>query len=423
MKIAVVGGGSTYSPELLHGLADRSERLGVATVALTDIDSKRLEIVGGFVERMCRRIAPALRIERHLDAARALEGARFVVTQIRVGGQAARLEDERLGLVHGVIGQETTGVGGLAKALRTIPALLEIAKKIEATCPNATLINFTNPVSVVTEALLNHTRVQAIGLCNIPISQRMEIAEVLRVPPSEVVLDSVGLNHLSFVRSIKVCGEEVLPQLIKGVTRLLESEHRPRNIPAIDFPAELIESLQMLPSDYLRFYLLTRETIEEQRRTGVLRAEEVMAIERDLLAHYADTSNHERPAALARRGGAHYSHAALEIIESITLDRKDTFVVDVRNGDAVRELPADACVEVPCRIDREGAFPDPQRPLEPAICGLIQHVKCYEQLAIRAAMSRSRRDLYLALVAHPLTPSAALASKIADALVARLGWS
>lgn len=423
MKIAVIGGGSTYSPELCHGLAERAELLGADTLSLMDVDRERLEVVGGFVERMVGRVAPRLRIERTLELDRAVEGASFVVVQIRVGGQAARLEDERLGLEHGVIGQETTGVGGLAKALRTIPALLAIARVVEARAKDALLINFTNPVSIVTRALLTGSGVRGIGLCNIPISQRMELAAQLGVPPPEVELDSVGLNHLSFVRGVKRAGRDVLPELIAEVSTLLSSGHRPANIPDLDFPAELLSSLGMIPSDYLRYYLLAPDTVAEQRRKDRLRAEEVMEVERELLAWYADPSRYERPAAAAKRGGAFYSLAALEIIEAVALDRGDRLIVDVLNGRTVPELDACACVEVPCRVDRSGAAPLAQRPLEPAIRGLIQHVACYEELAVRAAGSRSRRDLYLALIAHPLTPSAKLASTLADRLAARLGYT
>lgn len=423
MKVAVVGGGSTYSPELLFGLAQRARALGIEEIALMDTDASRLEVVGGFVERMCRHVAPELVVERHSELAPAVSGARFVVVQIRVGGQAARLADERLGVAFGMVGQETTGVGGFAKALRTIPALLDVARAVEAHAPEAILVNFTNPVSIVTEALLGHAKVPVIGLCNIPISQRLELAAQLGVPATDVELDSVGLNHLSFVRRVLVRGKDVLPELITEVTRLLSSGHRPANLPDLDFPAELISSLGMIPSDYLRYFYLQRETIEEQaRRAGRLRAEEVMIIERELLEYYGDPAHSDRPPSLSKRGGAHYSHAALEIIEAVVHDRGARLVVDVKNGGCLPELPASACIEVPCEVGSMGAKPIAQPPLEPAIRGLIQHVKAYEELTVHAALSKTRRDAYLALIAHPLMPSAATASKIIDVLVQRLGW-
>ncbi len=397
MKLAIIGGGSTYTPELVHGLATRAT--GVTHVALLDVDPERLRVVGGFV----RRMAPGLRIDATSDPDAALDGADFVVTQIRVGGQAARLEDERLGLRHGIIGQETTGPGGLAKALRTIPVLLDHALRIERRAPAATLINFTNPVSIVTEALLQHGRTKTIGLCNIPISQRMEIAAELGVSPRDVTIDSVGLNHLSFIRSVLVGGREVLPKLLAD---------RP----------QLDQSLGTIPSDYLRYYFFARETVAEQRERTKQRAEEVMEVERELLDYYADPSHSERPDALQKRGGAFYSRAALEIMEAVAGDTGARLIVDTVNSACVPELPEGCCIEVPCTVGAKGPRPLPQRPLEPAIRGLIQHVKAYEELAVKAALSRSRRDLYLALTTHPLMPSANLAGTIAGELAGRLGW-
>lgn len=419
MKIAIAGGGSTYTPELAGGLAARAEALGLEELALFDVDPQRLEVVGGFVERLVHRTAPALRVTRTLALDAALWGARLVVAQIRVGGQAARREDERLGLEHGLVGQETTGVGGLAKALRTVPALLHLAKRMEAVAPDAWLVNFTNPVSITTEALLGWSKIRTIGLCNIPIGQRRELAAQLGVSPEDVVVDSVGLNHLSFIRGVEVRGREVLPQLISDVSKLLRSGSKPANIPDLDFPPELLEQLGMIPSDYLRYFYLTDDTIQEQRARGRTRAEEVMELERELLAYYASERNTDKPAALSKRGGAFYSHAALEIIEAILLDHPSRLVVDVRNGSTLFELPPGACVEVPCLVAAEGPRPLPQRPLPPVIRGLIQHVKAYEELAIRAALSGERRDVYQALLAHPLVANAGLAGKLADRLMAR----
>ena len=420
VKIAVVGGGSTYSPELLHGLAERADRLSLDEVALFDVDAARLQVVGGFAARMVARLTGRVRVRSTLDLDDALEGADFVVTQVRVGGQAARLEDERLGLRHGVIGQETTGPGGMAKALRTIPVLLAVAERAQRRAPACTLINFTNPVSIVTEALLAQAAVRTIGLCNIPISQRMELAAHLGVQPQDVELDSVGLNHLSFIRGVTVRGEQVLPRLIEDVARLLHSGHRPKNIPDLDFPAELLESLEMIPSDYLRYYFMAPETIAEQRSQDELRAQQVMRVEAELLDYYRDPAQDARPEALTKRGGAFYSHAALEIIEAVSGDTGARLVVDTKNAGAVPELPYGACVELPCRVGRGDVAPLPQAPLPPQIRGLIQHVKAYEELTVRAAHTRSRRDVYLALLTHPLVPGAEVAGRLADDLMGAL---
>ncbi len=419
MKIAIVGGGSTYTPELLYGLADRAKALGLTEVALFDVDAERLSVVGGFAQRMVARIAPELMVSLRPNRSEAIAGSKFVVAQIRVGGQAARKQDELMGRRFGVIGQETTGVGGLAKAIRTIPELLAVARTIEREAPAATLINFTNPVSIVTEALLEHGRVKTIGLCNIPISQRRELAAHLGVAPSRLSIDSVGLNHLSFIRSVEVDGREVLPSMIAELTAGLLKGARPANIPDLDFPPQLLSRLGMIPSDYLRYFLLSDETVREQSSKIGTRADEVMNIEAELLAYYRDRSQWEKPASLSKRGGAHYSHAALEIIEAMSVGPAARLTVDVQNGSTVFELPPAACVEVPCLVSPAGARPLPQRPLEPVIRGLIQHVKAYEEMAVKAALSRDIRDLYLAVIAHPLTRSASDAWKIAEEIAER----
>lgn len=419
MKIAIVGGGSTYTPELLFGLAERARPLGLTEVALFDIDAERLAVVGGFAQRMASRIAPELMVSLRPSRAEAIAGSRFVVAQIRVGGQEARKQDELMGRRFGVIGQETTGVGGLAKAIRTIPELLTVARTIEREAPEATLINFTNPVSIVTEALLEHSKVKTIGLCNIPISQRRELAAHLGVAPSRLTVDSVGLNHLSFIRSVEVDGREVLPSMITELAAGLQRGARPANIPDLDFPPQLLSRLGMIPSDYLRYFLLSDETVREQSSKIGTRADEVMNIEAELLAYYRDPSHWEKPQSLSKRGGAHYSHAALEIIEAMSIGPPARLTVDVQNGSTVFELPSAACVEVPCLVSPAGARPLPQRPLEPVIRGLIQHVKAYEEMAVKAALSRDIRDLYLAVVAHPLTRSAADAWKIAEEIADR----
>ncbi len=421
MKLAVVGGGSTYSPELADGLARRSKDLGLEEIALTDIDAERLRVVGGFVGRMLRKLSPEVRVTLESSTEAAIDGADFVVTQIRVGGQEARKKDEQLGARFGVIGQETTGVGGFSKAMRTIPELLKIARIIEERAPGAVLINFTNPVSIVTQALLNHSSVNSIGLCNIPIGLKMDVAKILGVDPARVKLDSVGLNHLSFVRRALLDGKDVLPGLLEDAGAMREG--KPANIPELDYPAEFITALGMIPSDYLRYFFLQRETVDDQSKKEKTRAEEVMAIEQDLLSHYADEKNEEKPASLSKRGGAFYSHAAIEVIEAIAKNTGDELVVDVINGTTVPELPPDAAIEVPCIVDARGARAIAQPPLEPSIRGVIQHVKAYEELTVRSSVNQSRRDAILALAAHPLVPSVEVAIGVVDEIGGSLGLS
>jgi 6-phospho-beta-glucosidase len=418
VKIAVVGGGSTYSPELCEGLGRRAAALGLEEIALFDTQSERLAIVGGFVGRMLAAQGSAVALRACPALEEAVDGAAFVVVQIRVGGQEARLRDETLPARYGLLGQETTGVGGFCKALRTVPELLRIASVVERRAPEALLVDFTNPVSIVTQALLGHSGVRAVGLCNIPIGLRIDLARLLGVEVRAVRLDSVGLNHLSFVRRVIVDGEDVLPRLLEAACA---REGRPANIPELGYPAELVRALGMIPSDYVRYFFLHREALEAQRTAAEPRAAEVMHIERELLAHYADPATSTKPEALARRGGAYYSHAAIEIIEAVAGDSGAELVVDVRNGGAVRELPSDAVVEVPCRVDARGALPLPQAPLEPEIRGLIQHVKAYEELAVRAAVTRERRAALLALATHPLVPSVQIAADIVAEIAGEMG--
>ncbi|HEY3359435.1 MAG TPA: 6-phospho-beta-glucosidase [Polyangia bacterium] len=416
MKIGVLGGGSTYTPELVDGLLERARALGVDEIALMDIDAARLECVGRFCQRMAARAGGGVRVTLTPAGPAAIEGAAFVVTQIRVGGQEARRRDERLGMRHGLIGQETTGVGGFAKALRTIPAILGYAEELARRAPAAWLINFTNPSGLVTEAILTRTGARAIGLCNIPLGFRLEIAKAVGVTPAEVELDYVGLNHLAWIRRVRVRGADVTAQVLAAGRR-----NGPANFEALDYPDWWVDALGMIPNDYLRYFYLEPEMAEQQRAKPRTRAEEVMEVERELLAYYADPAHDEKPAALAKRGGAFYSRAACELMAALASEVPAVQIVDVRNGGAVPDLPPGAVVEVPCRIDRTGAHPLPVGPLPPEIRGLMAHVKAYEELAVRAGADRDRRAALLALVAHPLVPSITVAQAVLDELLAENG--
>ncbi|OGQ86669.1 MAG: hypothetical protein A2289_25765 [Deltaproteobacteria bacterium RIFOXYA12_FULL_58_15] len=418
MKIAVVGGGSTYTPELIDGLAKRATELSLTEVSLYDINAPRLQTVGHFSQRMAHAIAPTLDVSLHSSLSDAVRDADFVVTQIRVGGQKARQRDEERGKKHGILGQETTGVGGFAKAMRTIPEILKIAAAIAQHAPRAHLINFTNPVAIVTQALLNHSNVPTIGLCNIPLGFRMDFAKLLGVSPESLEIDSVGLNHLSFIRGVRHCGQDILPRLIREASG---EAGKPANLPDLEYPDGFIEALGMIPSGYLRYYFMRRETIAEQAAKEKTRAALVTEVEEELLEYYADPNHVDKPASLEKRGGAFYSHAAFEVIEAIAHDTGAVLTVNIQNGATVRDLPEDACIEVPCKVNKGGAHPLAQRPLEPEIRGMIQHVKAYEELTVRAAMTSSRRDAILALTSHPLMPSVAVAIEIVDEIGPVLG--
>ena len=408
MKIAVVGAGSTYTPELVSGLTRERERLGVRELALQDIDTERLEVVGGLAERMLARDGFDGRLEQTTDLDRALDGASFVLIQIRVGGQAARLLDETVPLLCGCIGQETTGAGGLAKALRTVPVVLEIAERArERAAPDAWIVDFTNPVGIVTRALLDAGH-RAVGLCNVSIGFQRHVARLLGVEPERVLVDNVGLNHLTWVRRVLLDGEDVLPDLI--------AEHGDE-LAAPGLPRRLLEELGAVPSYYLHYYYAHDEVLADQRE-GVPRAQQVMEIERELLEMYRDPTLAEKPAQLERRGGAFYSEAAIGLAASLAGGTDEVHVVDVRNEGTIAGLAADDVVEVPARVDRGGAHPLPQPPLAPELLGLVQHVAAYERLAAEAAVTGDVVTVRKALLTHPLVGQVEYADELAERLLA-----
>ena len=407
VRIAVVGGGSTYTPELVEGFLARHDRLPVDELVLHDIDADRLSVVGGLADRMAEQAQVGMRVVSTTSREAALDGADFVVVQLRVGGQAARLVDETLPPTFGTIGQETTGAGGLAKALRTVPVVLELAEAAARIAPGAWIVDFTNPVGIVTQALLDGG-FRAIGLCNVAIGFQRDFARRFGVEPSRVEVAHVGLNHLSWIRGVCVDGVDRLPELLAT-----DAEGLARQVGA---PVELIRSLRAIPSYYLRYFYRFGEVLDEQR-AGHTRAAEVIDIERRLLDLYRDPELVTKPELLARRGGAFYSEAAAQLITSLHAGTGDVQVVDTRNGGALPDLPADVVVEVPARIDRTGAAPLPQAPLEPDQRALVEAIKGFEQLAIRAALSGDRDLARRALLAHPLIPGWEVAAPLLDALL------
>jgi 6-phospho-beta-glucosidase len=395
VRIAVVGGGSTYTPELIEGFAVRGDRLPIDEIVLLDVDPERLAVVGGLARRMLGRLGWPGRLVLTGDTDGALEGADFVLVQLRVGGQAARLLDETLPLRFGTIGQETTGAGGFAKALRTVPVVLEIAERAaRRAASGAWIVDFTNPVGIVSQALLDDGH-RAIGLCNVAIGFQRHYAERFGVPPERVELEHVGLNHLTWERAIRVDGVDRLPELIAGEADEIAREVR--------MPVDLIRALGAIPSYYLRYYYEFETVLAEQRSDGHgTRAEEVRDIELRLLEMYRDPMLDVKPELLGQRGGAFYSEAAAQLIASLHDSAGDIQVVNVRNDGALPDLPPDAVVEVPARIDRDGAHPLRLAPLSPEMRGLVQAAKAYEELAIEAARGGDPRVALRALLANPL---------------------
>lgn len=416
MKLVVVGGGSTYTPELVDGLARMRAALPVAELVLADPDRERLALVGGLAARMLARAGHpgTVRTTTRLDEA--LDGAAVVLLQLRVGGQAARHVDETLPLACGCVGQETTGAGGLAKALRTVPVVLDIAERVAARAPDAWIVDFTNPVGIVTRALLDAGH-RAAGLCNVAIGVQRRTAALLGVPPERVRLGHAGLNHLTWVRSVHLDGPDggdgdggdVLPRLL--------AEHPDELAASASLPASFLRRLGAVPSYYLH-YFYEHDRVVEELRGSRSRAEQVADLERDLLAAYADPALDTKPERLAERGGAYYSEAAVQLVASLLGGAGDTQVVNVRNGSTFPFLAPEAVIEVPARIAATGPVPLPVPPMEPLYAGLIAHVSAYEELALDAALRGGVDRVAKALLAHPLVGQLDVADRLARDLVA-----
>jgi 6-phospho-beta-glucosidase len=418
MKVTVIGGGSTYTPELISGFLKRVDSFPVDELWLMDIDPQRLEIVGSFAQRIVENVGAPFQVILTTDQRQAIQGTSYVITQLRVGMMKARRSDEYLGKRHGLIGQETTGVGGMAKALRTIPVVLNIARDIAELSPGALLVNFTNPSGLVTEALARHAPdVPAVGVCNVPITTQMGIIEKLeglyerKIDPRSAQLDTLGLNHLSWHRGFTLDGEDVWPQLIQGYLTSLKADSHPEWAP------RLIESLQMIPNYYLNYFYQTAKKLESQNDWPPSRAETVIEIEKGLLEQYADPNLNEPPPDLMKRGGAYYSTLATQILTAHYNDLGETHIVNTPHRGAVPGWPPDWVLEMPCIVDAKGIHPLPTKPLPPVCFGLIAQVKSYELLTVQAAVNGDREAAYQALLAHPLGPAADKVQEVLDDLL------
>ncbi len=412
MKITVIGGGSTYTPEIVLGLIERAAALPVSELCLMDTDMQRLETVGGFCQRMLHARGDPFRLGLTEDLSIAVGGASYVITQFRVGQMSARIADEYLGRRHNLIGQETTGIGGMAKALRTIPVVLQVAEKMEKLAPEGLLINFTNPSGLVMEALSRYApRVRSIGLCNSAITTQMTILQALQeqallpapleqIDHQDVCLDVLGLNHLTWYRGFKVQGRDYW-------SHILAQTHESGM-----WERDLIEVLGMIPNNYLQYFYYTEKRLADQRNWPPSRAEQVVDIEKALLAQYADPARSDPPADLMKRGGAYYSTLAAQVINAHYNDLDEVHVVNVRNAGAVAVWPSDWVLEMPCRINQQGAQPLPAQPLPEVCYGLLAQVKMYELLTVEAAVHGDRRRAAQALLAHPLGPGADQLQKV-----------
>ncbi len=409
MKLAVIGGGSTYTPELVDGIARLAGQLDVGELVLADPDEARLAVVGPVSARIMRAYGHPGRLTWTTETDEALRGAGAVLLQLRVGGQAARQRDETWPLECGCLGQETTGAGGLAKALRTVPVVLDIADRARRLAlPGAWIIDFTNPVGIVTRALLDAGH-RAVGLCNVAIGFQRIFAGMLGVSPEQVSLGHVGLNHLTWERSVLVDGSDRLPELL--------ASHGKEIAGLIELPEAVLTDTGTVPSYYLRYYYAHDIVVAEQRRSPT-RAERVAAIERELLALYADPALDHKPELLGQRGGAFYSEAAVALLASLVAGTGDTQVVNVRNAGTLPFLADDAVIEVPAVIEADGPVPRPAAALPPLLRGLVAHVSAYEELAVDAAIRGGRDRVAAALLAHPLVGQYDLAQGLTDRLLA-----
>ncbi len=415
MKITVIGGGSTYTPELVNGFLARVEQLPVSELWLMDIDKERLEIVGGFAQRMVKAKGEPFKVVLSTNQREAISGASYVCTQFRVGQMPARREDEYLGLRHGLIGQETTGVGGMAKALRTIPVMLGIAKDIRETAKDALLINFTNPSGLVTEALNRYAPdINTVGVCNAPYNAKMSFLELMQkdsaeaIDPTRAELKTLGLNHLSWHYGLTLDGEDVWSQVLETYLQDATQQDHP------DWETMLITSTRMIPNYYLQYFYHTEKKLAQQNNYPPSRAEEVMEVEESLLKQYADPALTEPPADLMKRGGAYYSTVATQLINAHYNDLGEAHVVNVRNNGAVKEWDLNWTLELPAIVRRSGITPIPAKPLPPFAYGLLAAVKSYEILTAQAAVTGDRNAAYQALIVHPLGPKLEHAQEVLD---------
>ena len=418
MKVAVIGGGSTYTPELVNGFLARIKTLPLTELWLMDIDAERLKIVGGFAQRMAAAKGNPFKVVLTLDQRAAVQGASYVSTQLRVGQMEARRSDEYLGRRHGLIGQETTGVGGMAKALRTIPVLLKLAQDIRELAPGALLVNFTNPSGLVTQALACYApEVPTAGVCNAPFNAKMTILHMLEkelgttIAPERAELKTLGLNHLSWHYGFTLDGEEMWPRVMEAYIAELKASSEPA------WDVRTIETLRMMPNYYLEYYYYTTRMLAEQAKWPPSRAEQVMEIEKALLRQYADPALTEPPADLMKRGGAYYSTVATQLLNAHYNDLGETHVVNAPHQGAVPGWPADWVLEMPCQVDRAGIHPLPAEPLPPVCFGLLAQVKTFELLTVEAAVHGDRAAAYQALLAHPLGPSADKVQAVLDDLL------
>ena len=422
LKVATIGGGSSYTPELIEGFIKRFDELPIKELWLVDIEAgkEKLEIVGTLARRMVKKAGVPMEIHLTLDRRQALQNADFVTTQMRVGLLDARVKDERIPLELGLIGQETNGAGGLFKGLRTIPVLLEIAEEMQELCPDAWLINFTNPAGMVTEALLRYSsHKKVIGVCNVPFNMHMSISKMMGVDRERVHIDFAGLNHMVFGVHVYIDDREVTDEVLEMLANP-EIQLTMKNIAPLPWNRRFLKSLGVVPCPYHRYYYKTKTILEEELaafKSGQTRAEIVKTLEEGLFDLYKDETLAVKPPQLEQRGGAYYSDAACNVISSIYNDKKDIQVLNVQNKGALAEIDFDSAVEVSCIVTKNGPIPLTMGKLPVPILGLIQQIKSFERIGAEAAVTGSYDRALLALTINPLIPSDDLAEEVLQKLL------
>lgn len=420
LKIVTIGGGSSYTPELVEGFINRYEELPVKELWLVDIEAgkEKLEIVGNLAKRMVKKAGVDMKINLTLDRREALRDADFVTTQLRVGLLDARIKDETIPLSHGVMGQETNGAGGLFKALRTIPVIFDIIKDVEELCPNAWMVNFTNPTGIITEAVFKYTNFRRyIGLCNVPIHLKNDVAKLFNVESDRISMDFAGLNHMVYGLNVSLDGEDVTKE---AIDKFVKADISMQNIKAIDFNAEFVKSLGAIPCPYHRYYYKTKEMLEDELREfkeGKARGQVVKELEEQLFELYKDEKLDVKPPQLEKRGGAYYSDAACNLISSIYNDKKDIQVVNTLNKGSIRDFKDEQAVEVSSVITKMHSKPISIGYLPDSVHGLVSQIKSFEVLAAKAAVYGDYESALLALCINPLIPSDDLAKTILDEML------
>ncbi|HWO78223.1 MAG TPA: 6-phospho-beta-glucosidase [Bacillus sp. (in: firmicutes)] len=422
MKLVIIGGGSSYTPEIIEGVIDRHQEFPVTELVLVDIEEgkEKLNIIGELAQRMIEKSGVSIQLSWTLNRQEALQNADFVTTQIRVGGLAARAKDERIPLSHGLIGQETNGAGGIVKAFRTIPVLMEICNDISRICPNAWLINFTNPAGIVTEAILKYSpHKKVIGVCNIPFNMKHSVAEIMGCNPNEVDIEFIGVNHFVFGRKVLINGADQTDQVLR---KLYDKElnYSPANIVSLGWKKEFIESIKLLPNPYHQYYFQTEEVLKKDLKAfheNGTRAEIVQQVEKELFQKYQDPNLQVKPKELEKRGGAYYSHAACSLMASIYNNKGDIQTVNIQNHGAVFDLPYDCVIEVNAVITKDGPKPVTVGKLPKQVKAMIQQMKGFEELVVEAAVTGDYNLAYASMIMNPLVRNESKAKIVLDELL------